>query len=596
MCNTIFQVSLFVILVCNLILLNNANELDREHNIVQTKYGKIEGNTLVSRNKRTFYAFRGIPYAAPPTGDLRFRAPIPPKPWSNVRDAKKDGPICIQKNYLYSEHPPVEGKEDCLYLNVYTPKDKNTSLLPVMVFIHQGGFFGGTGNSDYLGPHYFMDKDVVLVTFNYRLAVFGLLCTNDEASPGNYALKDQVFALEWVKENIRNFGGDNNQVTIFGESAGAGSVHLHFFSPTTEGLFHRAVSESGSSLSLWARPTNQLQELVAKQQASFVNCSINNGSHAMVECLRQVDAVTLADSADLFKYFSTEPYAVYGPVTEKISLLNPKPYLSKDPLFLLQEGKFHRIPWITGVVSDEGILRVSPLLRNSTTREELKKNFDVYGPQMLGIALSVPEGDVMTVWKNVTSYFLQADNVNVSNPDSVQGFINLYSDRSFKYGSYQSALLHAWKGLNDVWFYNFNYRGEYSYGDVYAATKENINFTWGVCHTDDLLYLFTSPKLFTPLKSKKDLQMSEIMIQMWTDFAIKGDPSPTIGGATFKWRPLPNLSGQAVVKNSDLVYLDISGNHKSHDKIAFEIKNDFLTEQMLFWESLPLAENIDGLQ
>lgn len=120
--------------------------------------------------------------------------------------------------------------------------------------------------------------------------------------------------------------------------------------------------------------------------------------------------------------------------------------------------------------------------------------------------------------------------------------MQLYSDRSFIYGSYQSALLHAWQGFNEVWFYNFNYRGEYSYGDLYAATTENINFTWGklnqitiesnqilsivnvlgVSHTDDLLYLFTSSKLFPPLKSEKDVQMSEIFIQMWTDFATKG--------------------------------------------------------------------------
>ncbi|KAF2893771.1 hypothetical protein ILUMI_12400, partial [Ignelater luminosus] len=473
-------------------------------------------------------------------------------------------------------------------------QNENTSLLPVMVFIHQGGFFAGSGNSDYLGPHYFMDKDVVLLSFNYRLGVFGFLCTNDDASPGNYGLKDQVFALEWVKENIHRFGGDNAQVTIFGESAGAASVHLHLFSPTTKNLFHRAISQSGSSLPFWSRPMNTEQEQAAKQQASFVNCDTESGSHVMIECLRQVDAVALAESADLFKFFSNEPLTVYGPVTEKASVLNPKPYLTEDPFVLLQSGKFHRIPWVTGVVSDEGIFRASQLLRNSTTREGLNKDLSLYGPQMLLIPWSVPEEDVNAIWKNITDYFLQADYVNVTNPTSVQGFIDLFSDRNIVYASYQSALLHAWKGLNDVWFYNFNYRGEYTYGDLYAATTENINFTWGVCHTDDLLYLFTSPKLFPPLKSEKDVQMSEIMIQMWTDFAIKGDPSPTIETATFKWRPITNLSGQEVVKNSDLVYLDITGHYKSHELI-FEIRNDFLTERMLYWESLPLNENIEGL-
>ncbi|KAF2887397.1 hypothetical protein ILUMI_18776, partial [Ignelater luminosus] len=116
------------------------------------------------------------------------------------------------------------------------------------------------------------------------------------------------------------------------------------------------------------------------------------------------------------------------------------------------------------------------------------------------------------------------------------------------------------------------------------------------CHTDDLLYLFTTSNLFPPLKNEKDVHMIEIMTQIWTDFAIKGDPSPTIGTTTFKWRPLPNLSGEEVVKNSDLVYLQIEGNYSSPDNIVFDIRNDFMTERMLFWESLPLAENMEGLK
>ncbi|KAF2887884.1 hypothetical protein ILUMI_18289, partial [Ignelater luminosus] len=175
------QVGLLAVLFFSLVFLMNANKFDDSYPVVQTKYGKVKGHSLTSRQNRTFYAFQGIPFAAPPTGRLRFKAPVPPIPWTVVRDATKDGPMCIQKNYLYSLDPAIEGEEDCLYINVYTPKvflfipfpqNKNASLLPVMVSIHQGGFFTGTGNIDYIGPHYFMDKDVVLVSFNYRLAVF----------------------------------------------------------------------------------------------------------------------------------------------------------------------------------------------------------------------------------------------------------------------------------------------------------------------------------------------------------------------------------------------------------------------------------------
>lgn len=574
--------------------------------VVSTAYGKVKGIIQHSRNNRSFLAFKGIPYAKPPVGDLRFRAPLPPDPWTGIRLADKDGSMCTQKNYLLYHRPPVEGKEDCLYLNIYKPKLSNSKdlfiykrRLPVMVFIHYGGFFAGNGNSDYIGPEYFMDKNVVLVTFNYRVGVFGFLSTNDDASPGNWGLKDQVAALKWVKNNIVNFGGNSDKITIFGQSSGGVSVHYHLVSPSTKNLFHRAISQSGSALLLWAKPKSQLQSLIAQQQAIFVNCDPSVNTLEMVACLRTVDANVLANSSDLFKTFSTEPFAVYGPVTETKTALNPEPYITEDPLDLIKKGKFHNIPWIIGVVEDEGILRASPLLRQSNIQTELNSNFDKIGSEILGIALSVLPTQVTPVWNEITSYFIGDNYVNVTEPEDVQGFIDIYSDRSFIYGTYQSVLMHAWRGHSPVWFYNFAYRGEYSYEDHFAATQETINFNWGVSHCDDLLYLFPSKKFFKPLKAANDIRMSKIMVQMWTNFAINGHPTPinNIKPSSALWTPLENLKGQESVKNSDLVYLNISGHYcgKEGNPIRLEIANQFKTERMLFWENLPLSENIDGI-
>ncbi|KAF5277750.1 hypothetical protein FQR65_LT03730 [Abscondita terminalis] len=574
--------------------------------IISTPNGRLKGTVHYSRSNKSFLAFKGIPYAKPPVGHLRFKAPEQPDPWKGIRMADKDGPMCIQKNYLLYERPPVEGKEDCLYINVYKPKSSHSKdlfiykrRLPVMVFIHYGGFFAGTGNSDYIGPEYIMDKNVILVTFNYRLGVFGFLSTNDDASPGNWALKDQAAALKWVKSNIVYFGGNCDKITIFGQSAGAGSVHYHLLSPITKNLFHRAISQSGSTLSLWARPKNVLQALIAQQQALFVNCDPSVGMQAMVTCLRNVDASVLANSSDLFKTFSTEPYALYGPVTEVKTPLNPEPYITEDPLNLIQEGRFHKVPWIVGVVEDEGILRASPLLRQKNTQTELNSNFDKIGSEILGIGLSVPPDQVSSVWNRITNYFIGDNYVNVTEPEDVQGFINLYSDRAFTYGSYQSALLHAWRGHSPVWFYNFAYKGEYSYENHFAATQETINFNWGVSHCDDLLYLFPSKKLFKPLESANDIRMSKIMVQMWTNFAINGNPTPvnSIKSPSAHWISIENLTGQESVKNSDLVYLNISGpySEKEGSPIRLENSNRFNTDRMLFWKSLPLSENIDGI-
>ncbi|KAF5281265.1 hypothetical protein FQA39_LY05151 [Lamprigera yunnana] len=577
-----------------------------ENLVVHTIYGRVKGTVQHSRNNRTFYSFRGMPFAKPPTGQLRFRAPLPPDPWKDIRIADQDGPVCIQKNYLFTQNPPVEGEEDCLYLNVYTPQLPDSKYpflykhpLPVMVFIHYGAFFAGSGTSDILGPEYIMDKNVILVTFNYRLGVFGFLSTSDDAASGNWALKDQVAALQWVQNNILFFGGNNKDITLFGQSAGAGSVHLHFFSPQTKGLFQRGISQSGSALAMWARPNNVLQSMIARQQATFVNCDSDTDTQSVVNCIRNVDATVLANSSDLFKTFGAEPFMIFGPVIEKKTALNPKPYLTEDPLISLQNGRVYNVPWIAGVVSGEGILRASPLLRDSKLRTQLNNNFDTIGSQILGIPLSVAPNEVAAVWDEIANFYLKQNFVNVSHPDNVQDFVDLYSDRSFIYGAYQSALMQAWKGNSPVWFYNFEYRGAHSYEKHFASTTEKIDFDWGVSHCDDLLYLFTSKKLFTPLELFNDYRMSKIMIELWTNFAIYGHPTPVLDvKASPLWPPLPNLQGLTSIKNKHLVYLNISGPHggRKGSSIRLEIKKRFNKERMLFWKSLPLSENIAAIE
>nr|CAI5853295.1 unnamed protein product [Callosobruchus analis] len=284
------------------------NCIDSECPIVETKSGLVEGTQDYSEGGRVYFAFRGIPFAKPPVGERRFKPPERTDNWTGIYLAKADAAHCLQKNYLFS-NPKVEGSEDCLYLNVYTPQIRPSrrrkrsvqNLLPVMVFIHWGGFFCGYSDSNYLGPQYFMDRGVIIVTFNYRLGVLGFLCTNDDASPGNYGLKDQVMALQWVQDNIENFGGNKDKVTIFGQSAGAASVHYHMLSPLSRGLFRQGISESGSALNLWARPFPTNQGLIAAAQANILGCPNPTNTTDIVDCLRKVDGDILVDSGDKFK-------------------------------------------------------------------------------------------------------------------------------------------------------------------------------------------------------------------------------------------------------------------------------------------------------
>ncbi|RZB38724.1 COesterase and/or Abhydrolase 3 domain containing protein, partial [Asbolus verrucosus] len=204
--------------------------------LVQINNGRLRGqeSKTIGLNV-TYIAYKGIPYAEPPTGNLRFEPPVPKRNWKFVLDAKKEGDICVQGL------PLVHGSEDCLFINVYVPKmsQSNNQLLPTMVYIHGGGFTNGFSTYKKYGPDYLLEKDVVVVTFNYRLGIFGFLSTGDLVAPGNNGLKDQVLALKWVRDNIKSFGGDPNHVTIFGESAGAASVSYHVQSPQSQGDYCR---------------------------------------------------------------------------------------------------------------------------------------------------------------------------------------------------------------------------------------------------------------------------------------------------------------------------------------------------------------------
>lgn len=221
---------------------------------VSTNSGQLSGAAGLS--KPAIRVFKGIPYARPPVGSLRWKPPQPPAAWSGVRAATEFGHNCVQLPYpetsLYYQ-PPKPMSEDCLYLNVWTGARAASEARPVMVWIHGGAFTRGSGSNPTYDGEFLASKGVVVVTVNYRLGIFGFLAhpeltrESDAHASGNYALLDIVQALRWVKQNIAAFGGDPNRVTIFGESAGSFAVNLLQASPLARGLFHRAIGQSGAN-------------------------------------------------------------------------------------------------------------------------------------------------------------------------------------------------------------------------------------------------------------------------------------------------------------------------------------------------------------
>lgn len=225
-----------------------------ERVLTKTKNGMLRGRYLPFKTgiPGGYYGFQGIKYGKAPTGNRRFKAPLPEGPWKGIKTAVREGASCPHRNMILENY---KGNEDCLFLNVYTPKlpdGEGNPKLPVLFWIHGGGFQFGNGNAFLYGPDYLIPENIVLVTINYRLGALGFLNTGTHDAPGNAGLKDQVLALKWVRDNIDRFGGDPNEVTIGGQSAGSASVHYLLMSQLTKGLFKRAIAQSGVSLNPWA--------------------------------------------------------------------------------------------------------------------------------------------------------------------------------------------------------------------------------------------------------------------------------------------------------------------------------------------------------
>ncbi|KAK3104039.1 hypothetical protein FSP39_023924 [Pinctada imbricata] len=257
---------------------------EKNYTVVSSKLGLLKGRRA-SYNGTTVYQFKKVPYAQPPIGEFRFSKPVHHEPWADLRDAQTFGFACYQSGTYDSE--------DCLFLNVFVPRNLSTTpLRPVMIWIHGGGFT--TGRIDTTdGSLLALFGDVIVVTIQYRLNVFGFFSLNVKPFMGNYGLYDQKFAIEWVKNNIASFGGDPDQITLFGESAGGVSTTLQAIMPSNKGLFSRVIGESGSALARRDFQTKTFE--TSKRILDNVGCAYSSNDQILT-CLRSKDEKTIFDA------------------------------------------------------------------------------------------------------------------------------------------------------------------------------------------------------------------------------------------------------------------------------------------------------------
>lgn len=307
----------------------------------------VEGGGLI--------VFKGIPFAAPPVGDSRWRLPQPPKKWSGVRSAAEYGADCMQLPFPGDAAPlGVKPSEDCLYLNVWTPSLRPAKRLPVMVWIYGGGFVNGGSSPAVYDGSQFAKRGVVFVSFNYRLGRFGFFAhpaltkENPSALMGNYGYMDQIAALKWVQRNISRFGGDAGNVTLFGESAGGGSVQAMLTSPMTTGLFQKAIIESGGGRGMLGGPRYLSREgpggtpsAESVGLAFAKKAGISGEDAAALAALRKLPAESVVDGLNMAT-MSTPTYS--GPMIDGRIVVEP-------PDVAYQAGRWSKMPVMVGANS-----------------------------------------------------------------------------------------------------------------------------------------------------------------------------------------------------------------------------------------------------
>jgi len=477
----------------------------------------VVGGTLEGRIDDGVASFKGVPFAAPPIGELRWRAPQAVIPWSGLKRAEAFAPPCAQP-----QHDGIpDSSEDCLYLNVWTGATSSKERRPVMVWVYGGAFMGGATSNPIYDGRRFAEQGVVLVSISYRVGAFGFLAhpeldRESGKASGNYGLQDQIAALEWVKSNITQFGGDPSRVTLFGESAGGISVSLLAGAPAARGLFQRAISESGGVFSQpWVSDDPRDHSGPSPLRTQRLAESIG------IEFLRSLGAANLEEARavpakDVLRASAGAPG--FWPVLDGDVL--------PDSNFALYQAKqFNDTPILIGSNSDEGAGSASRDANTTLQNYVVSDACRTQGESLLSL------------------YPIGKDTSVVS---AVEG---LSRDGSYAWNTWTWARLQTSKGRGKVYLYYF---------DVRTPT-----FSGGARHGDELAYVFgnfdSSSKIAAhSVPRSEDLHLSDLIRRYWINFASNGDPNgpglpvwPTFSEGAQRAmvfdhspgaRPLPNIA------------------------------------------------------
>ncbi|HWF06191.1 MAG TPA: carboxylesterase/lipase family protein [Candidatus Angelobacter sp.] len=485
---------------------------------VRVEQGLLTGANGDSADVRVY---RGVPFAAPPVGELRWKAPLPPAAWQGTRQATEFSSACWQTQYSSAaaiyQAPLPKLSEDCLYLNVWTPAKSAKDKLPVMVWIHGGAFTRGSGSSHSYNGEILARKGAVIVTINYRLGIFGffahpeLSAESEHHASGNYALLDQIAALQWVQKNIAAFGGDPSRVTIFGESAGSWAVNALMASPVAKGLFQRAIGESGGTFSpmkTLAQAEKDGEKLAASlTSATGADAKDANGQRAAAKdgAANTLKALRARSPEELLKIADNElaRTIVDGWV------------LPQQIATIFSQGKQNDVPIIVGYNSDEGttLAPQGANLKAMMFTMGVNQRYGAQAEQMLKI---YPAG---------------------SDEQAVTSFYSAYRDQAFGWEMRTWARMATKTGHQPAYMYYFSHRPP---GPQSAKLR--------AFHASEIAYVFGTFVWPFPWEDA-DRKLSDAMTSYWVNFATTGNPN---GGSLPKW-PVYNAKDDQSLEFGDQI-------------------------------------------
>ncbi|XP_023565073.1 carboxylesterase 5A isoform X2 [Octodon degus] len=466
-----------------------------------TRLGWVRGKQVsVLGSSTPVNVFLGLPFAMPPLGHLRFANPEPAMPWNDLREATAYPKLCFQnlewmllnQRILKVHYPKLEVSEDCLYLNIYAPAHASAdSSLPVMVWFPGGGFENGSA-SIFDGSALAAYENVLVVTTQYRLGIFGFFNTGDQHVPGNWAFMDQLAALSWVQENIKGFGGDPGSVTIFGESAGAISVSNLVLSPLAKSLFHKAIMESGVAIMPNLRKLDEKRKDL-QLVADICGCNASD-SKALLNCLRTKSSIELLNLGQKTKSFDRVIDGLFFP---------------DEPVELLSQKQFKAVPSIIGVNNHE-----CGFMLPMETPEILRGSNKSLAFHVIHSLLHIP----LQYLHVVENEYFPGKRSMIELRDSL---LDLLGDVFFVVPGLVTARYHRDAGA-PVYFYEFQHRPQCFEDTKPAFVKAD--------HSDEIRFIFGGPFLMGDIvmfegATKEEKLLSKKMMRYWANFARSGNPN-----------------------------------------------------------------------